>query len=44
VTLWANYQGSGLALVQLCVYASLAITLLSGFEYLYRMSRGTEQM
>jgi hypothetical protein len=24
------------------VYASLAITLLSGFEYLYRMSRGAE--
>jgi phosphatidylglycerophosphate synthase len=40
VTLYANYQGSGLALVQMCVYLSLAITLLSGFEYLYRMSRG----
>ena len=40
VTLYANYQGSGLALVQACVYLSLAITLLSGFEYLYKMSRG----
>jgi len=39
VTLYANYQGSGLRIVQTCIYLSLAITLLSGFEYLYRMSR-----
>jgi phosphatidylglycerophosphate synthase len=41
VTLYANYQGTGLRIVQTCVYLSLAITLLSGFEYLYRMSRGS---
>ena len=39
VTLYANYDMTVLPLVQPAVYLSAAITLLSGFEYLYRMTR-----
>jgi cardiolipin synthase len=39
VTLYANYDLRALPFVDVCVYATLAITLLSGFEYLYRMTR-----
>jgi cardiolipin synthase len=39
VTLYANYDARTLVLVAPCIYLSAAITLLSGFEYLYRMSR-----
>ena len=39
VTLYANYDTSAAPLVPLSVYASAAITLLSGFEYLFRMRR-----
>jgi cardiolipin synthase len=39
VTLYANYNVAALPLVDVCVYLTLAITLVSGFEYLYRMTR-----
>ena len=39
VTLYANYDGRVLPLVTPAVYLSAGITLLSGFEYLYRMTR-----
>ena len=39
VTLYANYDPTVVPLVQPAVYLSAAITLLSGFEYLYRMTR-----
>jgi cardiolipin synthase (CMP-forming) len=39
VTLYANYDHRVLGLVEPCVDLTLAITLLSGFEYLYRMTR-----
>ena len=42
VTLYANYSADALPLVDVCVYLTLAITLVSGFEYLYRMTRGQE--
>ena len=41
VALYANYRGVRLAIVDWCVYTSLAITLVSGAEYVVRMSRGT---
>jgi hypothetical protein len=37
--LYANYHGEPLALVDWCIYAALAITLLSGADYVYRMMR-----
>ena len=40
VTLYANYYGARLAIVDACVYASLAITLVSGAEYVMLISRG----
>ena len=39
VTLYANYNAAAAPLVSICVYLTLAITLISGFEYLYRMTR-----
>jgi cardiolipin synthase len=39
VTLYANSDPRALGLVGVCVDLTLAITLLSGFEYLYRMTR-----
>jgi cardiolipin synthase len=39
VTLYANFNHAALPLVPVCIYLTLAITLLSGFEYLYRMTR-----
>jgi cardiolipin synthase (CMP-forming) len=39
VTLYANYNQQTLPLVDVCVYATLAITLVSAAEYLYRMRR-----
>jgi cardiolipin synthase len=39
VTLYANYNQQSLPLVDVCVYATLAITLISAAEYLYRMRR-----
>jgi len=39
VTLYANYDTRFVGLVDVCVYLTLAITLASGFEYLYRMTR-----
>ena len=39
VTLYANSDPRAMPLVPVCVYLTLAITLLSGFEYLYRMTR-----
>jgi cardiolipin synthase len=39
VTLYANYDTRALPLVDISVYLTLAITLLSGGEYLYRMTR-----
>ena len=40
VTLYFNYLGRESAVVAACVYTSLVITLLSGFEYVLRMTRG----
>ena len=40
VTLYANHYGARLAIVDWCVYSALAITLVSGAEYVVRMSRG----
>jgi cardiolipin synthase len=39
VTLYANHDHRAVWLVEPCVDLTLAITLLSGFEYLYRMTR-----
>src|SRR6187455_2406540 len=35
VTLYANYNVAFLPLVDVCIYLTLAITLVSGFEYLH---------
>ena len=40
VTLYANYDARALGLFDAAVYATLAITLISAAEYLYRMRRG----
>ncbi|HET9372843.1 MAG TPA: CDP-alcohol phosphatidyltransferase family protein [Vicinamibacterales bacterium] len=40
VTLYFNYLGRASDVVTTCVYLSLVITLLSGFEYVLRMARG----
>ena len=42
VALYANYRGVRLAIVDWCVYIALAITLVSGAEYVVRMTRGSE--
>jgi cardiolipin synthase len=39
VTLYANYDPSFASLVPVAVYLSAGITLISGFEYLFRMRR-----
>ncbi|HXT69898.1 MAG TPA: CDP-alcohol phosphatidyltransferase family protein [Vicinamibacterales bacterium] len=39
VTLYANYDERALPLVPIAVYLSAAITIVSGFEYLFRMRR-----
>jgi cardiolipin synthase len=39
VTLYANYLGEPMALVQVCVYATLIVTLLSAAHYLVLMTR-----
>ena len=39
VTLYANYDPAAAFLVEPAVYLSAGITLLSGFEYLFRMRR-----
>ena len=39
VTLFANYRGQPMALVTVFVYLSLAITLLSGFHYVWRAAQ-----
>jgi cardiolipin synthase (CMP-forming) len=38
--LYANYHGARLAIVDWCVYTSLAITLASGFQYAVHMVKG----
>jgi len=38
--LYANYVGTRLLLVDACIYASLAITLLSGGQYAVHLARG----
>jgi hypothetical protein len=43
VTLYANYDTRAVVLVDVCVYLTLAITLVSTFEYLYRMTRRTHE-
>jgi cardiolipin synthase len=40
VTLYSNHYGARLAIVDWCVYTALAVTLVSGAEYVVRMSRG----
>jgi cardiolipin synthase len=40
VTLYANYRGEPSPVVQVCVYVSLAVTLLSGFDYVRRVTKG----
>jgi cardiolipin synthase len=37
--LFGNYRGEPMALVQVCIYASGAITLMSGFHYVLRLMR-----
>jgi len=39
VTLYANYRGEPMAIVTVFVYLSLAITLLSGFHYVWRAAQ-----
>jgi len=39
VTLYANYRGQVMPLVDWCVYTALAITLVSAADYVYRMTR-----
>lgn len=39
ITLYANHDARALGLVAPAIHATLVITLLSGFEYLYRMTR-----
>jgi cardiolipin synthase len=39
VTLYANYRGETMVLVDLCVYAALAITVASSIQYAGRMMR-----
>jgi len=39
ITLYANYQERMMPLVDVSVYATLAITLVSAFEYLIRLKR-----
>ena len=39
VTLYANYQERMIPLVDVCVWGTLAITLVSAFEYLVRLKR-----
>lgn len=39
VTLYANYRGEALVLVQVCVYSALVMTLLSAAHYLVLMTR-----
>jgi cardiolipin synthase len=38
VTLYQNYRGEASPLVRACVYLSLAVTLLSGFDYILRVT------
>ena len=40
VTLYANFEGEALAIVSICVYVSLGLTLVSGLQYAVRMTRG----
>jgi cardiolipin synthase len=39
VTLYANYQEQMIPLVDVCVWGTLAITLVSAFQYLVRLKR-----
>ncbi len=41
--LYANYVGRSLAIVDVCVYVALALTLASAFEYLRRVTRNDSQ-
>jgi len=41
--LYANYVGRPLAIVDVCVYVALALTLASAFEYLRRVTRNDPQ-
>ena len=41
LALYANYLGRPLAIVDLAVYVSGALTLASGFHYLVKMTRRT---
>jgi cardiolipin synthase len=43
VALYANYYGTRLAIVDWCVYTALAMTLVSGAEYVVRISRGSAE-
>jgi cardiolipin synthase len=40
--LYANYAGMRLPIVDWCVYSALAITLVSGAEYVVLITKGTE--
>jgi hypothetical protein len=42
VALYFNYRGHPSAVVTLFVYASLAVTLLSGFHYIWHAARIVE--
>lgn len=43
VTLLANYLGRHLVIVDVCIWASLAVTLLSGLHYIAHAARLTSQ-
>jgi cardiolipin synthase (CMP-forming) len=43
VTLYANYEGETMYVVTLCVYVSLALTLVSWFAYAMRITRGAPE-
>jgi phosphatidylglycerophosphate synthase len=43
VTLYANYRGEPMVLVDVCVYAALAITVASSIEYAARMMRPSSE-
>jgi cardiolipin synthase len=43
VTLYFNYLGRASGIVTACVYTSLVITLLSGFEYVLKLTRGVPE-
>ena len=40
IALYANYRREALAIVPICIYAALAVTLASGVHYVVMLTRG----